>query len=52
MEIKVYRNFKDLQSNKQIFAAKIECPDAFSFDKAVSVFKSIFPDCVVLVMAV
>ena len=52
MEIKVYRNFKDCQNNKQIFCAKIECSDTFSFDKAVSVFKSIFPECVVVVMAV
>ena len=51
MEIKVYRNFKDCQYNKTVFQAKIECPDMFSFDKAVSVFKCIFPECVVLVMA-
>lgn len=51
MEIKVYRNFKDCQNNRTVFQAKIECADMFSFDKAVSVFKSIFPECVVLVMA-
>ena len=52
MEIKVYRNMKDLSANKQVFCAKIECPDLFSFDAAVKLFKSIFPECVVLVMAV
>lgn len=52
MEIKVYRNFKDCQNNKHVFCAKIECPDLFYFDFAVKLFKSIFPECVVLVMAV
>ena len=52
MEIKVFRTFKDFQNGKVLFSAKIECPDLFSFDKAVNVFKSIFPECVVLVMAV
>ncbi len=52
MEIKVYKEFKDIERGKTIFCARIECPDAFSFDKAVQVFKSIFPNCVVLVMAV
>lgn len=52
MEIKVYKDFKDIDRGKQIFCARIECPDTFSFEKAVSVFKSIFPNCVVIVMAV
>ena len=52
MEIKVYKQFKDIDCNKTVFCARIECPDLFSFDKAVSVFKSIYPNCVVLVMAV
>ena len=52
MEIKVYRNMKDLSANKQVFCAKIECPDLFSFDAAVKLFKSLFTECVVLVMAV
>ena len=52
MEIKVYRNFADYQHNKMAFSAKIECPDLFSFDSAVKMFKCIFPDCVVVVMAV
>lgn len=52
MEIKVYRSFKDCQCNKIAFQAKIECPDMFSFDAAVKMFKCIFPECVVVVMAV
>ena len=52
MEIKVYKDFKDIDSNKFAFCARIECADTFSFEKAVSVFKSIYPNCVVIVMAV
>ena len=52
MEIKVYKEFKDIDRNKIAFGSRIECPDTFSFDKAVQVFKSIYPNCVVIVMAV
>lgn len=52
MEIKVYKSFQDLEKNKYFFCSKIECPDTFSFDGAVKMFKSICPNCIVLVMAV
>ena len=52
MELKVYRNASDFSKNKTLLSEKIDCPDLFSFDSAYNVFKSLFPNCVLVLVAV
>ena len=47
MEIRVYRNLECRSTNKYLFCSRVECPDTFSFENAVSVFKSIYGHCII-----
>lgn len=47
MEIRIYRNFDARTNNKPLYVARVECPDTFSFERALSVFKSIYGTCLV-----
>lgn len=47
MEIRVYKNLQCRSTNKYLFCARVECPDAFSFSSAINVFRSIYGNCII-----
>lgn len=42
MEIRVYRNLSQFTDGKPLYCSKVECPECFSFENALSLFKSIY----------
>lgn len=42
MEIRVYKSFELRSKGKTLFCSRIDCPDAFSFEKSIDVFHSIY----------
>lgn len=50
MEIRIYRSMQHYSGNKPLFCSKIDCPDAFSFENALSVFRSIYGKGIIIVI--
>lgn len=42
MEIKVFLSLENMNSNKAVYCSRVLCPDAFSFEGALSTFRSIY----------
>lgn len=42
MELRVYLNLSAFTDGKPIYCSRIQCPDTFSFENALSLFKSIY----------
>lgn len=51
MEITVYRTKGDFAKNKWLLRAPVSCPDTFDFLASVTMFKNLYPDCVVVFMS-
>ena len=49
MEIRVYSNFDAYTNSKPLFVSKVNCLDAFSFEKSMEVFKSIYGPTIIIV---
>ena len=49
MEIRVYSNFDAYTNSKPLFVSKVNCLDAFSFEKFMQVFKSIYGSTIIIV---
>ena len=47
MEIRIYRDLVARSNNKPLYVARVECPDTFSFERALCVFKSIYGSCLI-----
>ena len=47
MEIRIYRNLEARSNNRPLYVARVECPDTFSFERALCVFKSIYGSCLI-----
>ena len=50
MEVRCYRSQDDLIKGKQFFCVRVECPDAFEFDKTLDVFKTLYGSNIVFVV--
>ena len=49
MEIRVYSNFDAYTNSKPLYVSKVSCPDAFSFEDSMKVFKSIYGPTIIVV---
>ena len=49
MEIRVYSNFDAYTNSKPLYVSKVQCLGAFSFEKSMEVFKSIYGPTIIIV---
>lgn len=42
MEIRIYRSLKHFNESKTLYVSRVDCPDAFDYASALSVFRSIY----------
>lgn len=49
MEIRVYRDLSAYTASKPLYCTKVSCPDAFSFQSCLDVFRSIYGSEVIIV---
>lgn len=49
MEIRVYASLNCLQTGKYLYCRQVECPDGFSFENTLSVFRSLYGPKVIVV---
>ena len=52
MEITVYQNLDARVKGKRLFCARVHCSDTFDFNSTVSVFKSIYGNCIIELLVV
>lgn len=50
MEIRVYRSLEDMTKGKHFLCVRVEDPDAFEFDKTLSVFRTLYGSNIVFVV--
>ena len=50
MEIRLFRSFKDFSKNDSFLVVRVENPDAFEFDKTLSVFRTLYGSNIVFVV--
>lgn len=48
MEIRVFSSLDARAKGKTLFCGRVNCPDAFSFEKSLDVFRSIYGSDVVI----
>ena len=48
MEVSVYQSLDARQKNKPLFRARVNCPDAFSYDSFVHNMRCIYGDKIVV----
>lgn len=48
MEVRVYKSLEMRSLQKTLFCARVDCPDAFSFEKCIDTFRSIFGSSIVI----
>lgn len=47
MEIRIYKSLEHRSNGRSLFVGRVTCPDAFSYEKCIDTFRSIFgPDIV------
>ena len=42
MEVRIYKSLECRSTGKFLFCARIDCPSAFSFEKCIDTFRSIY----------
>ena len=42
MEVRIYKSLECRSTGKFLFCARIDCPGAFSFEKCIDTFRSIY----------
>lgn len=52
MEIRIYKSMQYYTGNKPLYVSRVDCPDAFSYSDAISVFRSIYGNGVVIIFMV
>ena len=52
MEITIYQNLDARAKGKRLFCARVQCLDTFDFNSTVSVFKSIYGNCIIELLVV
>lgn len=48
MEVRIYKSLEMRSCGKLLFCSRIECPDAFSFEKCIDTFRSIYGSSIVI----